>query len=451
MRTLNRLNDKQVAAFLKPKALGYAAVPAVMPKTRMLADGGGLFLVVRGGSATWQYKYMFRRRSRSMGLGPYPDVSLALARERAAAYRTQHKRDRVDPLDVLRATERERVSSAARTMTFKEAVAGYLKDHSKRWTDPKAVRDWQASLRWAEKFVGAVDVAGIDRQLVLKVLSQDVNGEPLWTAKPVQAKRIRARMEAVLEWAAQHDLRAEGPNPAEWSRIKAALPAHGRIHEVKHHEHVPVDAVPAFMASLRDYQVGAEARRAEAALAVVPTKGRTVRALVKAENDALAAQALEFMVLTATRTGDVVGLTWAELDLDAKRWVLPIDRYKTRRRRVNDIRIPLCSRALAILTGLRSNHDPKAPVFPFSNRNKAMYNVLRELHPTADPHGLARASFRTWCADTGVPFEVAEAAEGHVTGNAVVQAYQHSDLYEARVPLMEAWAAYCASTVAPAA
>src|SRR5579872_5957325 len=211
MRTLNRLNDKQVAAFLKPKAPD-GAVPPTTPRTRMLADGGGLFLVVRGGSATWQYKYMRRRLSRTMGLGPYPEVGLALARERAAAYRTQLRRDRVDPLDALRATESARVRSAAKSMTFRDAVAGYLKDHGKRWTDPKAVRDWQASLRWAEKFVGPVDVASIDRQLVLKVLGQDVNGEPLWTARPVQAKRIRARLEAVLEWAVQHELRPEGPN-----------------------------------------------------------------------------------------------------------------------------------------------------------------------------------------------------------------------------------------------
>jgi integrase len=455
MATLNRLTDRQVTAFVKPEAAAepvQPGAPKVKAKTKMLADGGGLFLVVLGGSSTWQLKFMHERKSRTMGLGPYPHVPLALARERANTYRTQLKRDRVDPLTTKRAEEAAKVAgenarleSAAKGMTFKDAVSSYLRDHGKRWTDPKAVPDWKASLRWAEAIVGDLNVSDVDRQLVLKVLKQDVEGEPLWTAKPVQAKRVRARIQAVLEWAVQHELRGEGPNPAEWSRLKAALPAHSRVHKVKHHEHVPVEAVPAFMVSLRVYQAAAEARREKAALAVIADKRSTMRALEKAENDALAAKALEFVMLTATRTGDVVGLRWAELDLDAALWVIPAERFKGRR----DVRVPLSVDALAILAGLKSNREPKAQVFTFSNRDKAMYNVMRTLHASFDPHGAARGSFRTWCAANGVPSEVAEAALGHVAGNAVVQAYQHSDFYEARVPIMEAWALHCRGGAKP--
>jgi len=222
---------------------------------------------------------------------------------------------------------------------------------------------------------------------------------------------VRARMQAVLEWAVHSGARDEGPNPADWSRLKAALPAHSRVHKIQHHDYIPADALPAFMATLKPLED-------------------------------LAAKALRFLLLTATRTGDVLGLKWQEVDVDGSQWVIPAERFKTRRA----VRVPLSADALAILTGLKSNREPDAYVFDMGGgplSPNALIRLMRKHHATATPHGTARAAFRTWCASTSVPHEVAEAALGHVAGNAVVQAYQHHDFYEERVTVMEAWALHC--------
>jgi integrase len=439
------ITDKEIKSFLNG-----GDPDAPKGKRRMLSAGKGLFLVAVGGSATWQLKFQHEGKSRTLGLGPYPDVSLEDALDAQAKARLQRRgKDRIDPVEAKRAAKVAKQAEAARVkMTFKEAVLAYLKDHGARWTDPRAIPDWKASLRWAERIFGEMDVAAIDPDgkpnLVLKVLRQDAGGgEMFWSAHPLQAQRVRARMQAIFGWAMQTGLRPYGPNPAEWSLMDKALPPPESVRTVEHHDFVAVGDMPAFMGSLRAYQGAAEARRGKATLELEPTKRSAVRGLEKASNDTLASKALDFMILTATRTGDVLGMTWSEVDLDRARWTISIKRYKTRRKRKDDVRIPLSADAVAILTGLQSNRDPKSPVWTFSNREQAMLNVMRDVHATATAHGTARGSFRSWCSETSVPFEVAEAALGHVGGNAVVQAYQHSDYYDRRVPVMAAWALHC--------
>jgi integrase len=438
------ITDKEIKSFIAKRD-----PDAPKGKRRFLAAGKGLFLVAVGGSATWQLKFQHEGKSRTLGLGPYPDVSLEDALDSQAKARLQRRgKERIDPVEAKRAAKAAKRAEAGKVrMTFKQAVEAYLRDHGARWTDPKAVPDWKASMRWAERIVGDMDVADIDSdgnpQLVLQVLKQDAGGQIFWTAHPLQAQRVRARMQAIFGWAMQTGLRAYGPNPAEWSRMDKALPPPESVRIVEHHDFVAVGDMPAFMGAVRAYQGAAEVRQAKATLELEPTKRRTVRGLEKASNDTLASKALDFMILTATRTGDVLGMTWSEVDLDRARWTISIKRYKTRRKRKDDVRIPLSPDAVAILAGLQSNRDPKSLVWTFSNREQAMLNVMRDVHDTATAHGTARGSFRSWCSETSVPFEVAEAALGHVGGNAVVQAYQHSDYYERRVPVMAAWALHC--------
>ena len=251
----------------------------------------------------------------------------------------------------------------------------------------------------------------VDTTLVLKVL------EPIWTTKPETASRVRQRIENILDSAKARGYR-DGENPARWrGHLDKILPTRSRVREVEHLAALPYAALPAFLVSLR-------------------------------AREAIAARALEFLVLTAARTGEVIGAQWNEIDLLDKTWTVPAARMKAHR----EHRVPLSARALAILQEMqaaREGDDDNAFVFPGPKGGKPLSNMaflmlLRRIkRADLTAHGF-RATFKTWASErTSFQNEIVEAALAHVIGDKVEQAYRRGDLFEKRRRLMQQWATFC--------
>jgi integrase len=387
------------------------------------ADGGGLYLQVtrwekdgaEWSTKSWLFRYMKDGRARQMGLGSVETFSLKEARQRARLQR-QLLADGIDPLAARqRARDAERIE-AARAVTFQDAAQRYIETHQAGWKSRKHSEQWGNTLStYAFPTIGSLPVAAIDTALVMKVLQQPVRvgkaTTPLWNAKTETASRVRGRVERVLDWARVQGMR-QGENPARWkAHLDKLLPARTKVAKVKHQAAMSWREVPTFMGELR-------------------------------ANAAISARALEFIVLTATRTGETIGARWEEIDLDEKLWTIPGERTKSGR----EHRVPLSDRAIQILKAL-----PRVSggfVFPGARANQTLSNMaalelLRGMRPGLTVHGF-RSSFRDWCAEaTNFPREIAEAALGHVLGNKVEAAYQRGDLLEKRRRLMQAWDGFC--------
>lgn len=393
----------------------------------MHADGGGLYLQVTRGGASWIYRYMLNGRAREMGLGPLALFGLQDARAKALeARRLRHEGK--DPIDARRTTRARARLEAAKGITFKECADGYIKAHRAGWRNAKHAGQWEATLTtYAAPIIGALPVSTIDTTLVMKVLEQDVAvatskaTSSLWTARPETASRLRGRIEAVLDWAKVRGYR-QGENPARWrGYLDKLLPARSKVRKVAHHAALPFDEVPGFMALLR-------------------------------AQEGVAPRALEFAILTASRTGEVIGSRWSEFDLADKVWTVPAGRMKAGK----EHRVPLSARALAILEDVKPRRsiiqqqdEGEAFVFPGGKSgaglsNMALLMVLRRMgreHVTA--HGF-RSSFRDWAAErTNFPREVAEMALAHTVGGKVEAAYRRGDLFERRRRIMAEWGRYC--------
>ncbi|WP_404379932.1 tyrosine-type recombinase/integrase [Caenispirillum salinarum] len=400
-----------------------ARAVATTNKPGRYADGRGLYLhVAKTGAKSWVLRYRLSGKSREMGLGAVADVGLQDARRKAADARGLLA-DGVDPLDAREAERLAAAVEAAKAITFKDAAERYIAAHRPTWKNAKHASQWENTLRdYVHPVFGAVPVADVDTGLVLKAV------EPIWHTKPETASRVRQRIEAVLDWARARGYR-DGPNPALWrGHLSHTLPARARVAKVEHHAALPYAEVAAFLADLR---------------------GR----------DALAARALEFVILTASRTGEALGATWAEVDLAAAVWTVPGDRMKAKR----DHRVPLSPQAVAVLEAMGEAYGRDGYVFPGQRKGKplsymGLLMLLRRMNPEgecggfrwADDKGRAitvhgfRSSFRDWTAEqTAFPGEVAEAALAHVVGDKVEAAYRRGDLFEKRRRLMEAWADYC--------
>ena len=397
------------------------------------SDGGGLYLQVNeSGSKSWVFKYertlrdgngQSKRKETMMGLGGLATFGLAEARERARLLRQQIK-DGIDPLAAKRTAKAERELAAAKALTFSEAAQQYFDQHESKWRNAKHRAQFIATLRdYAFPVIGSLPVAAVDTGLVLKVLEQKVAAErgypagPLWQARPETASRLRGRIESVLGWATVRGYR-QGDNPARWRRhLSEALPARNGIAKVEHHAALPYVELPAFMAELR-------------------------------QREGVAAQALEFTILTAARTGEVIGARWDEIDLKAGVWTVPAGRMKAGK----EHRIPLAPRAVELLKNLY-REDGNDFLFIGSQAgsglsNMAMTTVLRRMgRGDITVHGF-RSCFRDWAAErTNFPRDVAEMALAHVVGDKVEAAYRRGDLFAKRKALMEAWAKYCETPV----
>ncbi len=382
----------------------------------MYPDGANLYLRVEHGplgpTKSWLFRFVLGGRQRYMGLGPLRDVPLADARAAALAAR-QQLREGLDPIEGRKARVAENPVASMKVMTFEEAARAYIAAHSAGWRNAKHGAQWITSLAtYAAPVIGKLPVQAIDTALVLKVL------EPIWQVKTVTADRVRGRIEAVLDWAKARGLRA-GENPARWpGHLDHLLPKKTKVRKVEHFRALPYADVAGFMAELR-------------------------------KDTAISARALEFLILTATRSGEVLGARWDEIDPDARVWTVPASRTKAHR----EHRVPLCGSAVEILTGLQELGTEH--VFPGRSLHKpfvggALKEVIERLGRTTDTtaHGF-RSTFRTWCAEqTNVQREVAEAALGHVNGDRVEASYQRGDLFEKRRRLMDAWAAHCAKPAA---
>jgi integrase len=398
------------------------------------SDGGGLYLqITESGSKSWIFKYEVtlrdgngqRRRKESMvGLGGVDTFNLAEARERARALRQQIK-DGINPLTAKRAAKAERELAAAKAMTFSEAAQQYFDQHEGGWRNAKHRAQFIATLKqYAFPIIGNLSVAAIDTGLVLKVLEQRVPAArgypagPLWKTRSETASRLRGRIEAVLAWATVRGYRT-GDNPARWkNHLSQALPARDDSKAVEHHAALPYLNIPAFITELR-------------------------------QREGVAAQALEFTILTVARTGETIGAQWPEFDLKAGVWVVPRDRMKAGK----EHRIPLSPRAVELLKDLyREDGNDFVFIGPRAGSglsNMAMTTVLRRMgRSDITVHGF-RSSFRDWAAErTNFPNHVVEMALAHVVGDKVEAAYRRGDLFAKRKALMEAWAKYC-QTPAP--
>ena len=358
-------------------------------------DRHGLILrVLPTGSKQWIWRGTVQGKRLDLGLGSWPYVSLADARQAAFEYR-KLSRAGGDP-KVLR--------PGRGVPTFAEAVETVIGIHEPGWKDRgKTAKRWRATLRdYALPQLGGKQVSVIVAADVMAVLL------PIWTTKAETAKRVRQRIGAVMKWAVAQGYRQD--NPAG-DVIGAALPKNGAV--CKHQRALPHSEVAAAIARIR----GTDAYRA------------TVLAF-------------EFLVLTAARSGEVREARWDEIDLDAATWTIPSDRTKTKR----EHRIPLSSRALAVLSETVQLQDGTGLVFPSATgkplSDATLSKLVREHGIQAVPHGF-RSSFRGWAAElSDAPREVAELALGHVNPDKVEAAYMRSDLYERRRRLMQEWADY---------
>ena len=373
-------------------------------------DGDGLYFRTLGDNkAYWIYRYRIHGRERETSLGPYPELSLDEARVRHVALRKQVIADRIDPMAEKARVKANAPAAPGAVPTFGKVADAYIATHEKGWRNPKHAQQWVMTLTKYCAPIRSTPVDKVDAQAVLRVL------EPIWTRAPETASRLRARIETVLAAAqvAGH-IDPDKPNPARWKGwLDHMLANPKKIGERGNHAAMDWRDVPAFVAKLR-------------------AMGSTASA------------ALEFAILTASRTSEALEMTWDEVDLDTATWTIPKERMKMDR--PHDV--PLSPRAVGILRGQlatrpTSSFGPHPYVFPGQRSRRGLSNMsllmlIRRLNAEATTHGF-RATFRTWCADHAVAFEVAEACLAH-SSSSVVAAYQRSAMVARRRPVMEAWA-----------
>jgi len=393
---LNRLTARKVATATEPG---------------LYADGGGRYLRVgRGGAKSWCLRYMLEGKAREMGLGGLLKVSLADARRRAAAKRTLLV-DKIDPLERRQTESAGKKIEAARRTTFDDCASAYIKAYEVSWHNTKHRQQWQNTLAtYVSRKFGSVPVCEVDVSMVMNAI------EPLWTTKPETAGRVRGRIEAVLDWAKARGFR-DGENPARWrGHLSNLLPARMKVRAVRHHAALPYSEIGSFMADLR-------AREGAAA-------------------------ALEFLILTVGRTGEVIGSRWSEIDFKSRVWTVPAKRMKGGR----EHRVPLSKPAIAVLERVRGQGTEF--IFPGLHHDRPLSNMallvlLRRMgRSDVTVHGF-RSTFRDWTAErTNFPRDVAEAALAHAIDDKVEAAYRRGDLFDKRCRLMDAWAEFCTKPAA---
>jgi len=396
---------------LKQKQIEHAR-PDKGRRVILISDGGNLYLqatIAKDGAAvnrSWLFRYEMDGERHDMGLGPLHTLGLADARQRALELRQQIKRG-LDPLDERKEAKAARLANKAqqaKAVTFKQCAEMYLDVHADRWKNPKHRAQWRSTLEtYAYPVIGDLAVADIEEPHLLKIL------QPIWKRIPETASRLRARIENVLGYATASRFR-HGDNPARWrGHLKTLLG--GAQKDVEHHAALPFLEAPAFMAELRNRK-------------------------------STSARALEFLILTASRTNEVIGATWDnEIDLKTKTWTIPAGRMKAG----VEHRVPLCDRAVEILKAL-----PHRGVHVFAGAdgkplsNMALLQMLRGLRPGLTVHGF-RSSFRDWAAErTNYPNHVAEMALAHKISDKVEAAYRRGELLAKRTKMMTEWSRFLA-------
>jgi integrase len=380
-------------------------------KAGLYHDGRGLYLQVTStGAKTWVLRYMLRGKAREMGLGSYQDISLADARENAKEARRLRKRG-VDPIDHRRAENAAKTLEAAKTKTFAQCMDEWLDANADGWGARHLKKQRSLMAIYAVPTLGALPIAGVDSELVLKIL------RPIWTAKAVTARRVRDNIEAILDYARANDYRT-GENPARWrGHLQNRLPKRNKkLHKVEHYAALPYTEIGAFMAKLRAQE------------------GRD-------------ANAMEFAILTAVRVSEIAGARWDEMDLGEKVWTIAGERMKSG----EEHRAPLSGAAIAVLERIEKRIEHRTGLlFPRAS-DKSLQRLRQRMgYDHITTHGF-RSTFRDWAAErTNFPREIAEKALAHVVGDETERAYQRGDLLDKRRKLMDAWARYCAQPVGAA-
>jgi integrase len=374
-------------------------------------DGAGLYLqIAKNGSRSWVLRYRFAGKRRHLGLGAVELVGLAEARDRAQTARRQIWEGK-DPVALKRQERGEARVAAAKSITVAKAIERYIAAHQPSWSSVVHQNQWRSSMaRFVTPIIGSMPVSAVDTAAVRRVL------DPIWSATPETANRVRSRLERVLDWARVSGFREDGQsNPARWrGHLDKLMPARGKLQKVEHYAAMPHGELPAFMASLRDETV-------------------------------TAARALEFLILTAARSAEVLGATWGEVDLSACKWTVPAGRMKAGEAH----EVPLSADAVKLLDALPGREGllfpgRKGKALP----STAMHHLLKSLDSGSTCHGF-RATFRTWAQEqTRFPDAVAEMALAHAVGSAVQRAYGRSKLFEWRRELMESWGRYCGGEAA---
>lgn len=401
---------------------------ANVKKPGLYGDGDGLFLQVTVGKdeavrKSWVVRFRIPGpegkvrnakgdlvpKTFEMGLGSATHISLQTAREDAAKAKALAAQC-INPILHRDQERQKRAEAAAKAVTFSEAADRFLSAHEASWRNDKHRDQWRNTLAtYVEPVFGKVDVAAVTVDHVLKVI------EPIWQTKTETASRVRSRIERILDWAKARGLRS-AENPARWrGHLEFTLPKQSDVKTVKHHDALPYADVPAFMTKLR--------RR----------KG-------------IGARALEFTILTAARTGEIVGAKWREIDVEKRVWTIPAERMKAKR----EHRVPLTIAAIAVLKPLRLGRGDDDFVFPGLDMKKAMSTetmakTLSTMRDDCTVHGF-RSSFRDWVSEsTNFDGATAEAALAHIVGDKVEAAYRRGDLFGKRREMMEAWAQHCAA------
>ena len=386
-----------------------ALVVAQLTKPGLHFVGGvpGLALqVLPTGGRTWVLRMVIGDRRRDMGLGGFPGVTLADAKEAARIARAK-VRAGIDPIEEARSNLSMLKAAQASALTFEDCAGRYIDAHESSWKNAKSAQQWRNTLAtYAYPEMGSLLVRDVAMTHVLNVL------EPIWHSKTETATRVRGRIESVLDWATARGYR-EGLNPARWKgHLDKVLPAADKVAKTTHHPALPVSDLGAFMKELRQIQ-------------------------------GMGARALEFAILTAARSGEVRGATWAEIDTQAAVWTVPGERMKMKK----EHRVPLSPAALALLESLPRMADTPF-VFPALRggmlSDMTLTAVIRRLKAPAVPHGF-RSTFRDWAAErTSHPRDAAEMALAHAIGDKVEAAYRRGDLFNKRARMMNDWAAFCA-------
>ncbi|MEL6949817.1 MAG: integrase arm-type DNA-binding domain-containing protein [Pseudomonadota bacterium] len=364
------------------------------------ADGGGLYLVVdKTGNKRWILRIQFNSKRRDIGLGGWPLVSLAMARTEATKLKLQ-VRGGIDPIETRRRARRS-------VPSFESAARSVHESYCPTWKNPKHAAQWISTLEhYAFPVCGDVSVSDVDTSHVMRVLS------PIWLIKAETARRVRQRMSAVMDWAKAKGYR-DGENPV--AGVTRALPKQRR--KPSHHKAVGYQELPKVFQDIR--QSGSTS---------------TVKL------------ALEFLILTATRTSEVLHAKWTEIDWENKSWTIPSERMKAGRAHT----IPLSPAAIRLLDKARSDEPDDGLIFQGKRVNQplskdALRMVLRRMNRTETPHGF-RATFRNWSAEkTNVPREVCEAALAHANPNKTEAAYLRTTVFDKRRRLMEDWARFAES------
>lgn len=385
-----------------------------MTESGTYEDGEGLRLVVKAsGKKSWVLRFQLAGKRREMGLGGFPDVTLKEARSKAVDQRKllQQKIDPLTERDATRlALQKAEQAQKAKAITFKSVTLDYIAAHRAGWKNAKHAQQWENTLTtYAFPILESLNTEDVTTEHVLQVLT------PIWQSKSETASRVRNRIEMVLDAAKARGLR-EGENPARWrGHLDKLLPPRSKVKVVVHHPALPWAEMPAFM-----------------------------KEIVK--HDDLSYKAMQLTILTACRTNEILGATWAEFDLDKNVWKIPPHRMKA----AKEHRVPLSDAALSLLNGLAKVRSDFY-VFPGAREGKPLSNMsmlmaLRRMkREDLTMHGF-RSTFRDWAAEsTNYPREVCEQALAHVRQDKAEAAYFRGDLFDKRRAMMDDWAKFASS------